>query len=126
MDAGGHFPGVKRGRAVTLTTHPHLVPKSGMSRSYRPTSFPPQRLLGNWWDSFILCEFSRSIIHFCLSRWPCCLRRRSWPLGYWDRCFESRSWNGCLSLCFCVMLSCVGRGLCDGLITRPSECCQAS
>jgi hypothetical protein len=35
-----------------------------------------------------------------------------------------------LSLCFClcvfscVVLSCVGRGLCDGLITRPKESCQ--
>jgi hypothetical protein len=27
-------PGPKRGRDVTLTTHPPLVPKSGMSRSY--------------------------------------------------------------------------------------------
>jgi hypothetical protein len=24
-------------------------------------------------------------------------------------------------LCFYVVLSCVGRGLCDGLITRPEE-----
>jgi hypothetical protein len=32
-------PGVKRGRGVTLTTHPHLVPRSWMSRSY--TSSPP-------------------------------------------------------------------------------------
>jgi hypothetical protein len=32
-------PGVKRGRSVTLTTHPHLVPRSRMSRSY--TSSPP-------------------------------------------------------------------------------------
>jgi hypothetical protein len=31
-------PGLKRGRGVTLTTHPHLVPKS-TSRSY--TSAPP-------------------------------------------------------------------------------------
>jgi hypothetical protein len=37
--------------------------------------------------------------------------------GYWDRGFESRTENGCLSL----VLSCVGRGLCDGLITRPEE-----
>jgi hypothetical protein len=28
------FPRVKRGRGVTLTTHPHLVPRSWMSRSY--------------------------------------------------------------------------------------------
>jgi hypothetical protein len=27
-------PGVKRSRGVTLTTHPHLVPRSRMSRSY--------------------------------------------------------------------------------------------
>jgi hypothetical protein len=32
-------PGVKRGRGMTLTTHPHLVPRSRMSRSY--TSSPP-------------------------------------------------------------------------------------
>jgi hypothetical protein len=31
-------PGVKRGRNVMLTTHPHLVPRSWMSRSY--TSSP--------------------------------------------------------------------------------------
>jgi hypothetical protein len=30
---------------------------------------------------------------------------------------ESRSGHGCLY----VVLSCVGRGLCDGLITRPEE-----
>jgi hypothetical protein len=34
-------PGVKPGRGVTLTTHPHLVPRSRMSRSY--TSSPPKR-----------------------------------------------------------------------------------
>jgi hypothetical protein len=32
-------PGVKRGRGVKLTTQPHLVPRSRMSRSY--TSSPP-------------------------------------------------------------------------------------
>jgi hypothetical protein len=37
-------PGVKRGRGVTLTTHPHLVRRSRMSRSY--TSSPPKRLHG--------------------------------------------------------------------------------
>jgi hypothetical protein len=36
--------GLKRGRGVTLTTHPHLVPRSRMSRSY--TSPPPKRLHG--------------------------------------------------------------------------------
>jgi hypothetical protein len=44
MSTGGPFPGAKRGRGVTLTTHPHLVPRSLMSRSY--TSSPPLRLHG--------------------------------------------------------------------------------
>jgi hypothetical protein len=39
VGTGGPFPGgKKRGRGVTLTTHPHLVPRSRMSRSY--TSSP--------------------------------------------------------------------------------------
>jgi hypothetical protein len=37
-------PGVKRGRGVMLTTHPQLVPRLRMSRSY--TSSPPVRLHG--------------------------------------------------------------------------------
>jgi hypothetical protein len=37
------FPGVTRGRGVTLTTHPHLVPRSIMSRSYACS--PPWRLM---------------------------------------------------------------------------------
>jgi len=39
MGTRGPFPGVKRGRGVTLTTHRHLVPRSWMSRSYTP--LPP-------------------------------------------------------------------------------------
>jgi hypothetical protein len=35
--------------------------------------------------------------------------------------FESRSYHGRLSLSFCVVLSYIGRGLCDGLITHPKE-----
>jgi hypothetical protein len=38
MGTGGPFPGAKRGRGVMLTTHPHLVPRSRVSRSY--TSSP--------------------------------------------------------------------------------------
>jgi hypothetical protein len=37
-------PGVNRGRGVTLTTHPHLVPRLSMSRSY--TSSPLMCLHG--------------------------------------------------------------------------------
>jgi hypothetical protein len=44
MGTGGSFPGVKRGQGVTLTTHPHLVPRLRMSRSY--TSSPLMCLHG--------------------------------------------------------------------------------
>jgi hypothetical protein len=44
MGTVGPFQGAKRGRGVMLTTHPHLVPRSGMSRSY--TSSPSKRLRG--------------------------------------------------------------------------------
>jgi hypothetical protein len=43
-------PAVKLGRGVTLTTHPHLVPRLRMSRSY--TSSPPMCLRGVWRDIF--------------------------------------------------------------------------
>jgi hypothetical protein len=41
---GALSPGVKRGRDVTLTTHPHLVPRLSKSRIY--TSSPPMCLHG--------------------------------------------------------------------------------
>jgi hypothetical protein len=44
MGTVGPFPRVKRGRGVTLTTHPRLVPRSRMSRSY--ISSPPWLLHG--------------------------------------------------------------------------------
>jgi hypothetical protein len=47
------FPsGLKRGRGVTLNTHPHRTPRSRMSSSY--ISSPPKRLHGVQWDSFII------------------------------------------------------------------------
>jgi hypothetical protein len=49
MGTGGPFPGAKRGRGVTLTTHLHLMPRSGMSRSY--ISALPWRVAG------LLCFF---------------------------------------------------------------------
>jgi hypothetical protein len=39
--------GLKRSRGVTLTTHPHLVARSRMCRSY--VSSPPWRLHGGRW-----------------------------------------------------------------------------
>jgi hypothetical protein len=35
---------------LTLTTHPHLVPRSCMSRSYAFS--PPSDSIGVWWDCF--------------------------------------------------------------------------
>jgi hypothetical protein len=43
MGTGVLSPGLKRGRSVTLTTHPHLVLRSRMIRSY--TYSTPTRLL---------------------------------------------------------------------------------
>jgi hypothetical protein len=40
MGTGSPFPGAKRGWGVTLTTHPHLVPRSKTSMRY--TSSPPK------------------------------------------------------------------------------------
>jgi hypothetical protein len=45
LGTGGPFPGVKRGRGVTLTIHAHLVLRSRMNKSYN--FFPPCRLHGD-------------------------------------------------------------------------------
>jgi hypothetical protein len=60
MGTGVLSPGLKRGRGVTLTTQPHLVPKSRMSRSY--TSSLSKCLRGVQWDSVM-------IIRFCILLW---------------------------------------------------------
>jgi hypothetical protein len=52
MGTGGSFPVVKGDRRVTLTTHPHLVSRSRMSRSY--TSSPPCASIGVLWDYLFL------------------------------------------------------------------------
>jgi hypothetical protein len=51
MGTGGPFPGVKRGRGVTLTTFPNLVPKSRMSGSYIST---PWRMHGGSGTALVL------------------------------------------------------------------------
>jgi hypothetical protein len=69
--------------------------------------------------------------HMDWSRWPRGLMRRSAAA-----CLQGsrvritlRAWMFvcCVSfLCLYVVLSCVGRGLCDGLITRPDESYRVS
>jgi hypothetical protein len=59
---GIHSPGLKCGRGVTLTTHPHLLPRLRVSRSY--TSSPPKRLRGVQWNSFSFLEtLRRAVLH---------------------------------------------------------------
>jgi hypothetical protein len=58
------------------------------------------------------------------SQWPRDLRRRSWLLGWWDHGFKYCLRHVCLSLSFCVVLSCVGRGLVTGwslIQSSPTE-----
>jgi hypothetical protein len=56
-------PGVKRDRGVTLTAHPHLVPRSIMSRSYK--SSPSKRLHGVLWDCFTCMQLA-GLLGACL------------------------------------------------------------
>jgi hypothetical protein len=59
VGTGGLYPGLKRGRAVTMTTHPHPVPRSWMSRSY--TSSPPCASVGVLWDCFTNLPLPRNL-----------------------------------------------------------------
>jgi hypothetical protein len=77
MCTKGRFPGVKRGRGVTLTIHPNPVPRSKMSRSY--TFSPPLCMHGVLWDSFLLFSVISNFFNLYFSRVFCaaCLRRSS-------------------------------------------------
>jgi hypothetical protein len=54
MGTGVLSPGLKRGRGVMLTTHPHLVPRLSMSRSYTssPPHVPPWCVAGQLYFTF--------------------------------------------------------------------------
>ena len=67
----------------------------------------------------VLEMYFRQVISTCQSQWPRGLRRRSAAarlLRLWVR-IPPRAWM--FVCCECCVLS--GRGLCDGLITRPEE-----
>jgi hypothetical protein len=55
--------------------------------------------------------------------------RSRWPRDFWlagiTGSNPAEGMDVCL-LCLYVVLSCVGRGLCDGLITRPEETYRVS
>jgi hypothetical protein len=103
-------PGIKRGRGVMLTTQPYLVPRLGMSRSYTPV---PQSLSMACSGTALQSEAGPSG-RVALIAWRL-------KLG-----FESRSRHGYLSSSFSVLLSCVGRGLCDVLVTLSKESYRAT
>jgi hypothetical protein len=67
MGPGVLSPGAKRGRGVTVTTHPHLVPKSRMSRSYYLLSpqAPPWRVAGLYLLLFYAYMRSPSCLRVC-------------------------------------------------------------
>jgi hypothetical protein len=71
--------------------------------------------------STFLIFFSKVFEFRCRARWPHGLRRMSWPLGCWDRRFEFCWGAWILSLCLYILLSYVGRDLCDELIPHPKE-----
>jgi hypothetical protein len=84
MVTGFLSPGAKRGRVVTLTTHPHLLPRSRTSRSY--TSPPPKRLHGVYWDIFSFYLYKQMRPKFLRFTWGQALR-----LGVSE--FRSCAWS---------------------------------
>jgi hypothetical protein len=78
MGTGVLSPGVKRGRCVMLTTHPHLVPRSWMSRSYTP--LPP--------SASMACRGTALLFYFAYSvyiySYICCLAGR-WSELRWHQ-----------------------------------------
>jgi hypothetical protein len=61
MSNRGPFPDVKSGRSVTLITHPHLMPRSRMSRSY--IYFLPWRLHGDSGTALLLLYYTHTHTH---------------------------------------------------------------
>jgi hypothetical protein len=57
-------PGVKCVQGMMLTTHPHLVLRLRMSRSY--TSSHPKRLLGMQWDNFTFYRMNNNKLQHLL------------------------------------------------------------
>jgi hypothetical protein len=66
--------GVKRGRGVNLAIHPHLVPRSWMSRSY--TSSPPSASMACSGTALLFIYIQRESV--CV-----CLRSMQWQYNYY-------------------------------------------
>jgi hypothetical protein len=66
-------PGLKRGRGVTLPTHPHLVPRSRMSRSYTFSPLSTFMLYSGIAFCILLIIQSHSFLKSMLNRTSACL-----------------------------------------------------
>jgi hypothetical protein len=58
-------PGLKRGQGMTLTTHPHLDPRSIMSRSY--ISSPPSAFVACSGTVLAVCHFIGKCLLACIA-----------------------------------------------------------
>jgi hypothetical protein len=76
MGTGVLSPGVKRGRGVTLTAHPHLMPRSRMSWSY--TSSAPKRKHGVWRTALLCFGSTATFTKPCLCLDVVCDNTVSW------------------------------------------------
>jgi hypothetical protein len=66
MDTGGLFPGVNPGRSVTLTTHPHLVPRKRISTIYILYPLAPAWFSGT---ALLFTFYRLSSVPAFVSRW---------------------------------------------------------
>jgi hypothetical protein len=83
--------------------HVHVLPQQRAMQNRKTSRQPVQ---GCRFESGKPASIIRSNNVNGRSQWPCGLRRGSWPVGCWDRGFESRLRHRCLSLVFlcCVVL----------------------
>jgi hypothetical protein len=72
--------GLKRSRGVTLTTHPHLVPRSWITRSY--TSSPHCATIGVLWDFFTF-DFTALVTHQMSSQYSTPTRHLWCDISKW-------------------------------------------
>jgi hypothetical protein len=71
-------PGVKLGRAVALITHPHVVPRWRMSRSYVYHSWLLHGVVGQLYFYVLFLQNTFTIFNIKYSKWPPqrdCIRR---------------------------------------------------
>jgi hypothetical protein len=75
------------------------------------------------------CSFVMRILYVCITPIPVAVRSKAYVCGRLVAgvavSIPARGLDVCL-LCLYVVLSCVGRGLCDELITRPEESYRVS